>query len=55
MLFRSGNGDQNYTEAHDTIMNAIEWVLKEGPHTPDLGGNAKTQDIGQAICDRLRA
>ena len=55
MLDFLGNGDQNYTEAHDTIMNAIEWVLKEGPHTPDLGGNAKTQDIGQAICDRLRA
>lgn len=35
--------------AHDAILAAIETVLREGPRTPDLGGNASTTDIGRAI------
>jgi tartrate dehydrogenase/decarboxylase/D-malate dehydrogenase len=38
--------------AHDAIMQAIEKVLQPGsgaPRTPDLGGNANTQAVGQAI------
>jgi tartrate dehydrogenase/decarboxylase / D-malate dehydrogenase len=35
--------------AHDAIVHAIETVLREGPRTPDLGGNASTTDIGHAI------
>ena len=36
-------------EAHEAILNAIEHVLRDGPRTPDLGGNSSTKDLGQAI------
>ncbi|NUZ06060.1 tartrate dehydrogenase [Piscinibacter koreensis] len=39
--------------AHDAILRAIEDVLRAGPHTPDLGGNASTADIGRAIAERI--
>ena len=39
--------------AHDAIMTAIEAVLRDGPRTPDLGGNASTADVGQAIAVRV--
>lgn len=35
--------------AHDAILSAIETVLRDGPHTPDLGGTASTTDMGRAI------
>jgi len=35
--------------AHDAILKAIEVVLAKGPHTPDLGGKATTQQVGAAI------
>jgi len=35
--------------AHDTIVHAIERVLAEGPRTPDLGGEASTTEMGEAI------
>jgi len=35
--------------AHDAIVRAIETVLREGPRTPDLGGNASTTELGEAI------
>ena len=38
-----------YKEAHDTILNAIEACLDQGPRTPDLGGDAKCSDVGKAI------
>jgi len=39
-----------YTEAHDTIMNAIETVLRSGMDlTPDMGGKGNTDDLGKAI------
>jgi tartrate dehydrogenase/decarboxylase/D-malate dehydrogenase len=31
------------------VMAAIEGCLREGPRTPDAGGNASTQDVGRAI------
>ncbi|QJR12358.1 D-malate dehydrogenase [decarboxylating] [Usitatibacter rugosus] len=31
------------------IVQAIETVLKDGPRTRDMGGNAGTQDVGKAI------
>jgi tartrate dehydrogenase/decarboxylase/D-malate dehydrogenase len=40
--------------AHDAILAAIEQVLdpKSGaPRTPDIGGRACTQDLGQAIAE----
>jgi tartrate dehydrogenase/decarboxylase/D-malate dehydrogenase len=41
--------------AHDAIVAAIEAVLRDGPHTPDLGGRASTTDVGRAIADRVAA
>jgi tartrate dehydrogenase/decarboxylase/D-malate dehydrogenase len=35
--------------AHNAILQAIESVLKTGPHTRDLGGTANTTEMGMAI------
>ena len=45
--------EQRYKNAHDSIMRAIEKVLLSGPKTPDLGGNATTHQMGQAIVDAI--
>ena len=39
--------------AHDAILAAIEKVLAEGPRTRDLGGQASTTAMGQAIAALL--
>ncbi|OFC69206.1 tartrate dehydrogenase [Alteromonas confluentis] len=41
----SGSG----AEAHDAIISAIETTLKDDVLTPDLGGTASTQALGDAI------
>ncbi|MET4578852.1 tartrate dehydrogenase [Ottowia thiooxydans] len=40
--------------AHDQIVGAIEEALRTGPRTPDMGGNASTQDVGAAITQLLQ-
>jgi tartrate dehydrogenase/decarboxylase/D-malate dehydrogenase len=40
--------------AHDAIVKAIEHVILRGPCTPDLGGQAHTEDVGRAIADHLK-
>jgi tartrate dehydrogenase/decarboxylase / D-malate dehydrogenase len=45
-----------HRQAHDAIVAAIEAVLgrqSAAPRTPDLGGNAHTADLGQAIAGSL--
>jgi tartrate dehydrogenase/decarboxylase / D-malate dehydrogenase len=45
-----------YPEAGAAIVKAIEAVLdpKSGaPKTPDIGGKAKTADLGKAIADAV--
>jgi len=45
-----------YKAAHDAVLGAIEKVLasgKDAPRTPDLGGTAKTADVGRAIAEAL--
>ena len=45
-----------YQEAHDKIFKAIEYVLdpaNQAPRTPDLGGNSKTTEMGNAIVNLL--
>jgi tartrate dehydrogenase/decarboxylase / D-malate dehydrogenase len=45
-----------YKNAHDTVLTAIEKVLdpaSQSPKTPDIGGNAKTSDLGKAIAQAL--
>jgi tartrate dehydrogenase/decarboxylase/D-malate dehydrogenase len=41
--------------AHDAIVKAIETVLVRGPRTADLGGQASTTDVGQAIAALVEA
>lgn len=38
-----------HEDAAAGVMSAIETILREGPKTPDLGGNASTSDVGKAI------
>ena len=45
-------------DAHDAIVSAVERVLDPGaggPKTPDLGGKAKTADLGKAIASAISA
>jgi tartrate dehydrogenase/decarboxylase/D-malate dehydrogenase len=45
-----------YKSAHDAVLAAIETVLdpKSGaPKTPDMGGNARTVDLGRAVVEAL--
>jgi len=49
-----GQGDANYTAAHDAIVQAMETCLTQGPRTPDMGGTASTTEVGEAIAEYLR-
>ena len=51
MLEFLGNGDARYQAAHDAIVRAIETALVVGPCTPDLGGAARTPDVGKAVAE----
>jgi tartrate dehydrogenase/decarboxylase / D-malate dehydrogenase len=40
-------------QAARAVENAIEVVCEKGPHTPDFGGKASTQEMGQAIASAV--
>jgi len=40
-------------QAARAVENAIEMVCEKGPHTPDFGGKATTQDMGKAIASAV--
>jgi 3-isopropylmalate dehydrogenase len=42
-----------YDEEGDAVRDAVEAVLADGPRTPDLGGDASTADVTEAVLDRL--
>jgi tartrate dehydrogenase/decarboxylase/D-malate dehydrogenase len=42
-----------HKEAADAIVRAIETVLVKGPRTKDMGGSAKTAEVGNAIAQAL--
>jgi len=42
-----------YDEAGDEVRTAVEGVLADGPRTADLGGEATTDEVTDAILDRL--
>jgi tartrate dehydrogenase/decarboxylase/D-malate dehydrogenase len=47
-----------YRAAHDAVLKAIEQALgprSDAPRTPDLGGNAKTGDLGRAVAGFVRS
>ncbi|AGN00107.1 3-isopropylmalate dehydrogenase [Salinarchaeum sp. Harcht-Bsk1] len=42
-----------YGDEAAKVRSAVEDVLAAGPRTPDLGGDANTQDVTAAVIDRL--
>jgi 3-isopropylmalate dehydrogenase len=42
-----------YAEGARRVRTAVEAVLEDGPRTPDLGGDGSTEDVTDAIIDRL--
>ncbi|WP_101297481.1 isocitrate/isopropylmalate dehydrogenase family protein [Halegenticoccus soli] len=40
-------------DAAASVRDAVESVLADGPRTPDLGGDATTTDVTEAVVDRL--
>jgi 3-isopropylmalate dehydrogenase len=42
-----------YDEESQAVHAAVESVLADGPRTPDLGGDASTDQVTAAILDRL--
>ncbi|MFD1428542.1 tartrate dehydrogenase/decarboxylase/D-malate dehydrogenase [Kroppenstedtia sanguinis] len=43
------------TAAAAAILDALQDVLEEGQQvTPDLGGGARTEEMGDAVCDKLK-
>ncbi|HEX3380163.1 MAG TPA: tartrate dehydrogenase [Paraburkholderia sp.] len=53
MLDFLGNGAGAGRAAHDAMLEAIVQVLKDGPHTGDLGGQASTSEVGMAVAAQL--
>jgi tartrate dehydrogenase/decarboxylase/D-malate dehydrogenase len=43
-----------HAEAAADVVRAIERVIIEGPHTPDMKGNASTAQVGAAVADAIR-
>jgi len=42
-------------KAADDVMRAIEKVILDGPHTPDMKGKASTAEVGAAVAEALRS
>ena len=42
-----------YGDEAANVRSAVEGVLADGPRTPDLGGDAGTEDVTAAVIDRL--
>jgi 3-isopropylmalate dehydrogenase len=42
-----------HDDAAAAVRRATETTLAEGPHTPDLGGDATTTAVTDAVVDRL--
>ncbi|HCY64195.1 MAG TPA: tartrate dehydrogenase [Oxalobacteraceae bacterium] len=55
MLEFLGQGQANYTAAHDAILKAIEASIAGGTVTADLGGTANTTEAGKAVAAALEA
>jgi 3-isopropylmalate dehydrogenase len=42
-----------FDSAADRVRSATETTLADGPHTPDLGGEATTHDVTEAVVGQL--
>jgi tartrate dehydrogenase/decarboxylase/D-malate dehydrogenase len=43
-----------HPQAAADVVRAIERVIVEGPHTPDMKGKASTMEVGAAVADAVR-
>jgi 3-isopropylmalate dehydrogenase len=43
----------DHDEAGERVRSAVEATLESGPHTPDLGGDATTRDVTDAVLSKL--
>jgi tartrate dehydrogenase/decarboxylase/D-malate dehydrogenase len=44
-----------HPQAAADVLRAIERVIVEGPHTPDMKGKASTAEVGAAVAEAVRA
>ncbi len=44
-----------HPEAAADVVRAIERVIVEGPHTPDMKGKASTSEVGAAVAEAVRS
>ncbi|MEA3195613.1 MAG: tartrate dehydrogenase/decarboxylase / D-malate dehydrogenase [Betaproteobacteria bacterium] len=44
-----------HSEAAADVLRAIERVIIDGPHTPDMKGKASTSQVGAAVAEAIRA
>ena len=44
-----------HAEAAADVVRAIERVIVEGPHTPDMKGKASTAEVGTAVAEAVRS
>ncbi len=44
-----------HAEAAADIVRAVERVVLEGPHTPDMKGSASTGEVGAAVAEAVRS
>jgi tartrate dehydrogenase/decarboxylase/D-malate dehydrogenase len=44
-----------HPQAAAEIVSAIEQVIIDGPHTPDMKGKAGTAEVGAAVAEVIRS
>ena len=44
-----------HAEAAADVVRAVERVIVEGPHTPDMKGKARTAEVGAAVAQAIRS
>jgi 3-isopropylmalate dehydrogenase len=42
-----------YPEEASGVRDAVEPVLESGPRTPDVGGDATTEEVTDAVIDQI--
>jgi tartrate dehydrogenase/decarboxylase / D-malate dehydrogenase len=43
----------SHADAADTVVKAVEAVLRDPPRTRDIGGSANTEEVGKVIATAL--
>ena len=53
--FRVSFEHLGHHQAAADIVRAVEQVIMDGPHTPDMKGKASTMEVGAAVAEAVRA